>query len=137
MLILVLGFISTMPACEFEFTFPSGCTFAGTPGAPYRVRYPDGVERAGTIGSGGQFSVASRGYGCNQITILIGSNAGFALSADPSSVYLPSPPTSGTITGQGFDAAYGMPKVDYFDANGYLVDSVYATSVTGGGTSDG
>ena len=28
-----------------------------------------------------------------------------------------------------------MPKVDYFDGNGYMVGSVYASSVSGGGTS--
>ncbi|MGB7926435.1 MAG: hypothetical protein WCF57_24560 [Pyrinomonadaceae bacterium] len=48
---------------------------------------------------------------------------------------MPSPPTSGTVTGQSFDATYGMPKVEYFDSNGYLVGSVNATSVATGGTS--
>jgi hypothetical protein len=60
---------------------------------------------------------------------------GLSLSASPASVYLPSPPASGTITGQSFDVTYGMPQVDYFDSNGYLVGSVNATSVSGGGTS--
>lgn len=57
-----------------------------------------------------------------------------ALTASPASVYLPSPPASGTITGQSFDATYGMPRVDYFDPNGYLVGSAYATSVSSDGT---
>ena len=50
-------------------------------------------------------------------------------------MYLPSPPTSGTITGQGFDSTYGMPRVDYFDNDHFLIESVYATSVGSGGTS--
>ncbi|MFL6254130.1 MAG: hypothetical protein ACJ74T_03845 [Pyrinomonadaceae bacterium] len=50
-------------------------------------------------------------------------------------MYLPSPPTTATITGQSFDTTYGSPKVEYFDSNGYLVGSVYANSVSGDGTS--
>jgi hypothetical protein len=64
-----------------------------------------------------------------------GSNLNLTLAASPASVYLPSPPTSGTISGQSFDATYGMPRVEYFDGNGFLVGSVYATSVSGDGTS--
>ena len=58
-----------------------------------------------------------------------------ALSASPSSVYLPDPPATATVTGQLFDTTYGMPEVSYFDSWGYLVGSVYANSVAGGGTS--
>jgi hypothetical protein len=50
-------------------------------------------------------------------------------------VSLPSPPATGTITGQSFETTYGMPMVEYFDSNGYLVASVYATSVSSDGTS--
>ena len=114
--------------------YVSGCLYTGLPGAPYFVRYPDGVEILGTVGSSGQVNVNKRGYSCNQIIFHLGFNLGFALSANPSSIYLPSPPTSGSITGQGFDITYGMPRVDYFDGNGYLVDSVYATSVSADGT---
>lgn len=59
---------------------------------------------------------------------------GFFLTADPSSVYLPSPPASSTITGQGMDGTYGMPMVEYFNSNGFLVGSVSATSVASDGT---
>jgi hypothetical protein len=65
----------------------------------------------------------------------IGVNFGLGLTASPASVYLPSPPASGAITGQSFDATYGMPRVEYFDNNGYFIGSVYATSVSGDGTS--
>jgi hypothetical protein len=50
-------------------------------------------------------------------------------------VYLPTPPTTATITGQSFDTTYGMPQVEYFDGNGYMVGSVQATSVSSNGTS--
>jgi hypothetical protein len=56
-------------------------------------------------------------------------------AADPSSVNLPSPPLTVTVTGQSFDTTYGMPEVQYYDGNGYMIGSVYATSVSGGGTS--
>ncbi|HEV2802509.1 MAG TPA: hypothetical protein VGW12_18705 [Pyrinomonadaceae bacterium] len=50
-------------------------------------------------------------------------------------MYLPSPPATGTITGQSFSTAYGTPKVEYFDSNGYMVGSVLANSVASDGTS--
>jgi hypothetical protein len=118
--------------CEFEFQITNDCTKYGTPRAPFLVKYPDGVEKRGTVNDYGEFYVAKRGYSCSQLVVTVGSDAGFALSASPASVYLPTPPASGTITGQGFDTTYGMPTVEYFDSNGYLMGTVYATSVSGG-----
>jgi hypothetical protein len=77
----------------------------------------------------------SRSYSCYSLWVLVGNNYGYTLTADPSSVDLQNPPASGTITGQGFDATYGMPLLEYFDYYGYLVGSVYATSVSSDGTS--
>jgi hypothetical protein len=138
LLILLLCLVFAQPGCYFSTSFPffhSGCgPYSGPPGAPYFVTYPDTSTGGGTIPSSGQFSVPSKNFNCSQIIVLVGSNFGLALSAAPSSVYIPSPPTSGTITGQGFDATYGMPRVDYYDGNGYLIDSVYATSVSSDGT---
>lgn len=126
----------TQSSCEAEFFFPSGCSFySGIPGAPFIVRYPDGVEKRGNVNPSGYIDASKRGYNCSQLIVTVGSNANFALSANPASVYLPSPPTTGTITGQGFEATYGMPTVDYFDANGYLIGTVYANSVASDGTS--
>lgn len=122
-------------SCEVEIQISSDCEFFGVAGAPYLVKYPDGVEKRGTVNDWGEFYVRKRGYNCSQLVASSGSNLGLTLSASPASVYLPTPPASGTITGQGFDATYGMPTVDYFDSNGYLIGTVNATSVTGGGTS--
>jgi hypothetical protein len=82
----------------------------------------------------GTFKAPKLGWNCSQVgfAVRFGSNLNLTLSASPSSVYLPSPPTSGTITGQSFDPTYGMPRVEYFDGSGYLVGSVNASSVTGG-----
>ena len=132
MLIVVLSLAAQTQICIKPIT---GCLYTGTPGAPYFVRYPDGIETRGTVPSSGQISVSKRGYSCNDLIVHVGTNFGFSLSASPASIYLPSPPTSGTITGQSFDATYGMPRLDYYDPNGYLVDSVYATSVLPDGTS--
>jgi hypothetical protein len=128
--------IITQISCEGEFEFPSGCSFySGVPGAPFIVRYPDGFEKRGNVNPSGYIDASKRGYNCSQLVVTVGSNAGLALSASPASVYLPSPPTTGTITGQGFDATYGMPTVDYFDSNGFLMGTVYANSVASDGTS--
>jgi hypothetical protein len=89
------------------------------------------------VGADGTFRVPQHGFSCSflQSIARFGSNQNLTLSANPASVYLPTPPASGTITGQSFDATYGMPQVDYFDSNGYLIGSASATSVSGDGTS--
>jgi hypothetical protein len=119
-------------SCEIEVQVSSDCEFFGVARAPYLVKYPDGVEKRGTVNDWGEFYVRKRGYNCSQLVVTVGSDAGLTLSASPTSVYLPTPPASGTVTGQGFDATYGMPTVEYFDSNGYLMGSVYANSVSGG-----
>lgn len=133
-IILLLSLALGSSGCIGQLFF-SGCTFSGPPGARYFVTYPDTISKIGTVGSSGLFNVPSRGYNCGSLIVFVGTNFGFALSASPASVYLPSPPTTGTITGQGFDATYGMPMVEYFDNNGFLVGTVYATSVSSNGTS--
>ncbi|HEX5732844.1 MAG TPA: hypothetical protein VF131_08420 [Blastocatellia bacterium] len=71
--------------------------------------------------------------GCNYV-LHERINHNLSLSADPSSVYLPSPPSSVTITGQLFNATYAMPMVEYFDDYGYLIGTALATSVSSNGT---
>ena len=112
-----------------------GCPFPGSPGANWFARYPDGQTRGGTVGSSGVADVPSRGFNCASIIVVVGTSFGLSLSASPTSVYLPAPPATGTITGQQFDATYGMPVAEYFDSNGFLVGSAYASSVSGDGTS--
>jgi hypothetical protein len=111
------------------------CRVSGFPNDDYIVVYPDGFQTNGTLDPLGVSSVPNRGYTCDMLRTRTFRNFRFSLTADPASVYLPSPPASGTINGQSFDATYGMPRVDYFDNNGYLVGSVYATSVLSDGTS--
>ncbi|HEX5890842.1 MAG TPA: hypothetical protein VFY61_19175 [Pyrinomonadaceae bacterium] len=136
---LLLAFSGCNPFSE-QF-----CTLSGPPNVPYLIIYPCVAGNcgpindtaSGTVGANGTFRVPQRGFTCSTLQSLarFGSNQGLALSASPASVFLPTPPTSGTITGQGFDATYALPRVDYFDSNGFLVGSVVASSVAGGGTS--
>jgi hypothetical protein len=124
------------------------CNLTGPPNVSYRINYPcvvsdtnpcsgPGDIATGTVGADGKFRVPQQGFNCSYLQSIarFGSNLGLTLSASPASVYLPTPPASGTITGQSFDATYGMPQVDYFDSNGYLVGSVNANSVSSDGTS--
>lgn len=74
-------------------------------------------------------------FNCGQLDVIQLTDSNLTLSASPSSVDLTNPPGTVTITGQSFDATYGMPRVEYFDSNGWLVASTYASSVSGGGTS--
>jgi hypothetical protein len=146
LLAFTLSLLLVLPGCV---PGSQNCTLTGPPNVPYFIVYPcvfaPGVDTcgpvpttaSGTVRPDGTFKVPQLGLTCSslQSIVIFGNFRGVALTASPSSVYLPSPPTSGTITGNSFDAAYGMPRVDYFDGNGYLVGSVYATSVSGGGTS--
>ncbi len=109
------------------------------PGARYLVIYQymtPIVIREHVGRSDGTLSVPSHGQPCSSLYVTAVTNSNLSLSASPASVYLPSPPATGTVTGQSFDTTYGMPQVDYFDSNGYLAGSVYANSVTGGTSLD-
>jgi hypothetical protein len=141
LLVLSLALMSLCFAVTFSGcgALMSYCNYTGgPPNTPYIITYSDLSVGTGRVNPDGTFRVLKHGgENCNQLRLRVGfgNNLGLALSASPSSVYLPSPPTSGTITGQSFDATYGMPRVDYFDSNGYLVGSVNATSVASNGTS--
>ncbi len=111
------------------------CRFGGAPNAFYGVTYPDSFSVTGFTNQFGDLWVSKRGYTCDQLRVRVGTNSFYTLTASPASVYLPSPPATGTISGQGFDATYGTPSVNYFDSNGYLIGTAYANSVSGDGTS--
>jgi hypothetical protein len=113
----------------------SQCSLTGIANTPFVVTYPSSScsTYRGRIGSDGVGRYPTCGGSCGTPTA--GFAFGFALSSDPSSLYLPSPPASGTIYGQGMSAAYGMPLVEYFDVNGYYIGESTATAVAPDGTS--
>ena len=137
--VLLLGFSGCNPFKE------QYCNLTGPANTSYLIIYPcvNGAcgpindIATGTVSASGTFRVPQRGFSCSTLQSLarFGTNLGLALSASPSSVNLQSPPTSGTISGGGFDSTYALPRVDYFDSNGFLVGSVVASSVGSGGTS--
>lgn len=135
-----LALLLTLPGCGSR---SNTCNFTGlTPGGNYVILIPgttpDGtptttmVQR--TASSTGTISIKTSAN-CANVVAIPAINSNFTLSASPSSVYLPSPPATATVTGQSFDTTYGMPRVDYFDSNGYFIGGTYATSVDSGGTS--
>ena len=71
--------------------------------------------------------------GKEQLIVCHIPNSPFFL-VSPSDVDLQSPPASFTITGDGIDATYGMPLIDYYDQSGTLVAEATATSVASDGT---
>lgn len=117
----------------------SNCTFSGlTPYAGYLIFYTsNGSQTAITRYASANGTITAYLYGasCNSAAVVAIINSGYTLTANPSSIDLTNPPSTVTITGQGFDTTYGMPRVEYFDGNNYLLGSVYAISVSGGGTS--
>jgi hypothetical protein len=97
--------------------------FSGPPAKMYtRVASPTGTITITTTAN------------CSDVGFVLLTNSNIALSASPSSINLESPPATVTITGQSFDTTYSMPRVEYFDGNGFLVGSTLANSVWGGGT---
>jgi hypothetical protein len=143
LLVLASSLLLILPGCSF---FGSGsCTLNRTstgipltPGATYLIIYnfsnPIRIRNR-VANSNGSISVPADGHTCNSLTVTAVRNSNLVLAANPSSVYLPNPSTTATITGQSFDTTYGLPMVEYFDNNGYMVGSVYANSVSSDGTS--
>jgi hypothetical protein len=134
--LLLLLFVFILPGCV-----PSNntCFFSGlTPNSSYLFVF--NLTNGGTqpvIGlslSNGTVVIPKPvgAVSCNSVQIILRLNSNLSLSASPSSIDLTSPPSTATVTGQSFDTTYGMPRVDYYDGNGYLLGSAYATSVSGG-----
>lgn len=133
--LLSLPLMSSLTGCGALMSY---CNYTdGVPNAPWIITYSDWTVRTGTVKPDGSFRILKHGgENCSQLRLRVGFGnvRGLSLTASPSSVYLPTPPTSGTISGQSFSSAYGMPRVDYFDSNGYLVGSANASSVSSDGT---
>jgi hypothetical protein len=116
------------------------CSFSNlTPGATYLIFITSSsggipLTLMRVASSTGTISVVTP-VSCSNVTAVLSTNSNLTLSASPSSIYLPEPPSTVTITGQSFDPTYGMPRVEYFHSDGYLVGSVLATSVSSDGTS--
>jgi hypothetical protein len=136
--LLLLTLVLMIPGCS---SGSSTCNFTGLiAGATYLVviNNPNtGIATTFTrvANSSGSISVQVSNTSCSNVVVVLTTTSNLTLSASPSSIYLPSPPSTATITGQSFDTTYGMPRVEYFDGSGYLVGSVLATSVSGDGTS--
>jgi hypothetical protein len=58
----------------------------------------------------------------------------FFFFASPDYIDVDSPPSSVTISGSGIDTSSGMPTVEYWDQNGYLVAQQQASQVAADGT---
>jgi hypothetical protein len=134
--LLLLLFVLALSGCNQGS--PNTCFFGGlTPYASYLFVFNVGngakVYRTATASSTGSVVIPPPiGANCSSVAIVPWFNYNLALSANPSSINLVSPPSTVTITGQSFDTTYGMPRVEYFDGNGFLVGSVIATSVSSG-----
>jgi hypothetical protein len=129
--LLLLLFAFILPGCSP--TKP--CYLYGyTANSVYQVN----VKKDGTLyvfngnsDAGGTITYYST-VGCENVAYVIRLTfSNLSLSASPTSIDLLSPPSTATITGDLFDTTYGMPRIEYFDGNGYLIGSVYATSVSG------
>jgi hypothetical protein len=140
LLLLVLCYVCFNGHCIVDSIDPCinhCCIFNGTPNGLFTVIYadhsPNFVGRYDNTGRG-LYDPSSLTHSCDFTRIVQGTLANNSLTADPASIDLLSPPSSGTITGQGMWGTNGMPRVDYFDGYGYFIGSVTATSVASDGT---
>ncbi len=135
LLLLPLAVVLVLPGCGGGGS--TSCPFSNlVPNGTYLVVINNpstGIATTFTrvASSTGTLSVSTNGS-CGNVVVVQVTNSDIALSASPSSINLESPPSTVTITGQSFDTTYGMPRVEYFDGTGFLVGSVYASSVSGG-----
>lgn len=139
LLLLVLLVALALPGCSGGGG-SSNCNFSGlvanaaylvviyNPSTGITSTYTRYATWSGTL-------TISTSAGCFNVTLVQIINSNLTLSANPSTIDLNNPPATVTITGQYFDTTYGMPRVEYFDSNGFLVGSTLASSVSGGGTS--
>ena len=133
--LLLLLFVLTLPGCGGGGS--TSCSFSGlVPNGTYLVFITNtstnvALTLTRTASSSGTLTISAN-TSCANVVVVLATNSNIALSASPSSIDLNSPPSTVTITGSGFDTTYGMPRVDYFDGTGFLVGSVYASSVSGG-----
>lgn len=138
LLLLIISLVAVLPGCSGGGS--TTCSFSNlVANATYLVVINNPSTGIATTftrisSSTGTLSVATNGS-CSNVVVVQVTNSNTALSASPSSIDLESPPSTATVTGSGFDATYGMPRVEYFDSSGYLVGSTLASSVSGGGTS--
>ena len=137
-LLLLSMSVLVIPGCSSGGS--SSCSFSGlVPNSTYLVVINNPSTGVATTytrisSSTGTLSI-STSTSCSNVVVVQVTNANIALTASPSSIDLQSPPSTATITGSGFDATYGMPRIEYFDSSGYLVGSTLASSVSGDGTS--
>ncbi|MBV9960014.1 MAG: hypothetical protein JO360_16430 [Acidobacteria bacterium] len=140
LLLLVLCYVSFNGHCIVNSIDPCinhCCIGAGQPFGLFTVIYADGSPNfVGRYDANGRgiYDKSSLTHSCDFTRIVQGTVGNNSLSASPSSIDLLSPPSSGTITGQGMWATNGMPRVDYFQSNGYFIGSVSATSAASDGT---
>src|ERR1700755_9731 len=131
LLVLLLSMAIVLSGCSGGSS--SYFTFSGLPPyAGYLIFYTsNGTQQAVTryASSNGTITAYLYGASCNSAVVVAIINSGYTLTANPSSIDLTNPPSTVTISGQGFDTTYGMPRVEYFDGNNYLLGTVYATSV--------
>jgi hypothetical protein len=136
--LLVLLFALFLSSCGSS---SNTCSFSGlVPNATYLIvitstsnGIPENFTRVAS--SSGTISVSTSASCSNVVAVQVVNSPGIGLNPDPGVIFLPNPPAKVIIAGQSFDTTYGMPRVEYFDGNGYLVGSVYASSVSGDGAS--
>jgi hypothetical protein len=135
--LLLLLIVLAIPGCSGGGS--SSCSFSGlVASATYLVVINNpstgiAITFTRVSSSTGTLSISTN-TNCSNVVVVQVTNSNSALSASPSSINLESPPATVTVTGQNFDTTYGMPRVEYFDATGFLVGWTNATSVWGGGT---
>ena len=98
LLLLSLSLVFFLPGCGGGGSAPT-CSNTFTAGTTVRIYYthpyyPTTIILERTAPAGGVITVPTYGYQCYNLIWVIVTNANATLAASPSSIYLPSPPST-------------------------------------------
>jgi hypothetical protein len=133
--VLVLALGSSGLSCKLFRGSSSGCSFQCQVGTTYNIEYTNPSCPPREIDNVTCFGFLNYPKDCQgtcQARFVPKRFFGFFLTASPTGADLNNLPTSVTVSGQGIDATYGAPRIEYLDSEGYVVGMVYATATSNG-----
>jgi hypothetical protein len=135
-LLVAAVFVGGLGCKKPQCTYLTGCPSTTTFDAYFYFQYVNsGINTSAKVGFDGviryPYDPGSRG---SCAIFPVRCQLVRAFFASPFSFNLTSPPATGSIYGQDISSAYGMPVIEYRDADGTYVTQTTATEVASDGT---
>lgn len=78
--------------------------------------------------------INSSGYAACGGTVKLNCSSALAFAMAPESIDVNAPPATAIFTGEGLDATYGMPTIEFYDEYGTFYNQTTASTVSADGT---